>query len=80
MKKSVSVSFDSDKYLALKSAIQPKGTTVEEELAQALDGLYQKMVPAAVRTFLDMKEKEQKAKKKASSTSDGNSTVREDDH
>jgi len=78
LKKSISVSLDEDKYLALKSGVQQKGTTVEEELALALDGLYQKVVPSAVRSFLDMKEKERQAKKKAYADSDSASAVLED--
>lgn len=66
MKKCVSVYLDEDKYLAIKMGIQQKGTSVEEELAQAVDGLYQKVVPANVRAFLDMKAASQKPNKKAS--------------
>lgn len=69
MKKCVSVYFDEDKYLALKMGVQQKGTSVEEELSQAVEGLYQKYVPANVRTYLDMKQEIQKSKRKAQGSS-----------
>lgn len=69
MKKCVSVYFDDDKYLALKMGVQQKGTSVEEELSQAVEGLYQKYVPANVRTYLDMKQEIQKSKRKAQGSS-----------
>lgn len=69
MKKCVSVYFDDDKYLALKMGVQQKGTSVEEELSQAVEGLYQKYVPANVRVFLDMKQDIQKSKRKAQGSS-----------
>lgn len=70
MKKSVSVYFDEDKYLALEMYAQQKGSSVAEELAQAMDGLYQKVVPANVRAFLDMKSESQKPKKKGRNVPD----------
>lgn len=69
MKKCVSVYFDDDKYLALKMGVQQKGTSVEEELSQAVEGLYQKYVPANVRTYLDMKQEIQKSKRKVQGSS-----------
>ncbi len=69
MKKCVSVYIDDDKYLALKMGVQQKGTSVEEELAQAMEGLYQKVVPANVRTYLDMKQEIQKSKRKTQGSS-----------
>ena len=49
--------------------VQQKGTSVEEELAQAMEGLYQKVVPANVRTYLDMKQEIQKSKRKTQGSS-----------
>lgn len=69
MKKCVSVYIDDDKYLALKMGVQQKGTSVEEELAQAMEGLYQKVVPANVHTYLDMKQEIQKSKRKTQGSS-----------
>lgn len=69
MKKCVSVYIDDDKYLALKMGVQQKGTSVEEELAQAMEGLYQRVVPANVRTYLDMKQEIQKSKRKTQGSS-----------
>lgn len=69
MKKCVSVYIDDDKDLALKMGVQQKGTSVEEELAQAMEGLYQKVVPANVRTYLDMKQEIQKSKRKTQGSS-----------
>ena len=65
MKKCVSVYYDEDKYLALEMYAQQKGSSVPEELTQAMDGLYQRVVPANVRAFLDMKQESQKPKRRA---------------
>ena len=57
MKKCIMVGYEEEKLLA------QKGVSVEEELVQTVDGLYQRIVPGNVRTFLDMKVERQKLKK-----------------
>ena len=76
MKKCIMVSYEEEKLLALRMYTEQKGVSIEEELAQAAEAMYQKIVPANVRAFVDMKVESQKPKKKergssASAVGDG---------
>lgn len=64
MKKCIMVSYEEEKLLALRMYAEQRGVSIEEELAQTAEGMYQKYVPANVRSFLDMKAEGQKPKKK----------------
>ena len=56
MKKiNISITFDEEKLTALKMYLGQKNTTVEKELAKALDVLYGKTVPAGVREFIALR-------------------------
>ena len=68
MKKCIMVSYEEEKLLALRMYAEQRGVSVEEELAQAAEAMYQKIVPANVRSFLDMKLESQKPKKKVRET------------
>ena len=63
MKKCIMVGYEEEKLLALRMYAEQKGVSLEEELVQTVDGLYQRIVPGNVRTFLDMKVDRQKHKK-----------------
>ena len=65
MKKYIMVGYEEEKLFALQKYAEQKGVSIEEELAQAAEAMYQKIVPANVRSFLDMKLESQKPKKKA---------------
>lgn len=53
MKKStVSIPFDDEKLSAVRIYMDKKGTGLDEELAAQLDRLYEKFVPANVRSFI----------------------------
>ena len=64
MKKCIMVSYEEEKLFALQKYAEQRGVSVEEELAQAAEAMYQKIVPANVRAFVDMKVESQKPKKK----------------
>ena len=68
MKKCIMVGYEEEKLLALRMYAEQRGVSVEEELAQAAEAMYQKIVPANVRSFLDMKLESQKPKKKVRET------------
>lgn len=70
MKKCITVSYEEEKLLALRMYAEQRGVSVEDELAQAVEALYQKTVPASVRSFLDMKVENQKPKKKGRNAPD----------
>ena len=53
-KTTITVSYDEEKYKALKMYLERKDMTIDEELTKALDALYNKTVPADVRRFLEM--------------------------
>lgn len=67
----ITFSYDSKKKDALDLFAVPKGVSIEDELVQTMDALYQKHVPANVKSFLDMKTSSQKPKKKSSSSAVG---------
>lgn len=64
MKKCIMVGFEEEKLLALRMYAEQKGVSIEDELAQAADNLYQKIVPGNVKAFLDMKTGGHKSRKK----------------
>ena len=68
MKKCIMVGYEEEKLLALRMYAEQRGVSVEEELAQAAEAMYQKIVPANVRAFVDMKVESQKPKKKVRET------------
>lgn len=69
MKKCIMVGYEEEKLLALRMYAEQKGVSIEEELAQAAEAMYQKIAPANVRAFVDMKVESQKPKKKPRDTS-----------
>lgn len=74
--KNITISFDDEKLSALRLYLGHKDGKVEDELVAALEALYQKTVPANVRSYLDMKNGLPKAeplkkKKKPSSSAVG---------
>ena len=58
----VTFTYDSEKYRALKMCAEQKGTTIEAELVQAADALYQKNVPASVKAFIGHKAKTRRSR------------------
>lgn len=71
MKKTIYVKFDEEKLFALRNYADQKGISLEEELAQAAEALFQKLVPGNVKAFLDAKTEATKPKKKSSSSAVG---------
>lgn len=69
MKKCITVSYEEEKLLALRMYAEQRGVSVEDELAQAAEALYQKTVPASVRSFLDMKSEGRSPKRKKQDSS-----------
>ena len=57
-KANISVAFDEEKLSALKMYLGQRNTTVEKELAKALDVLYGQTVPAGVREFIALRSGE----------------------
>lgn len=56
MKKvNITVSYDGEKFDALKLYLQQRNLMVEDEMISALDSLYNKVVPTGVRDFIDMR-------------------------
>ena len=48
----VTISFDEEKYEAVSIYLDEKGVSFEDEMNNALDSLYTKNVPKAVKEFL----------------------------
>lgn len=53
-KATITVTYDADKLQAVTLYMKQKGLSVEAELAEELELLFQKHVPANVRGFLEM--------------------------
>ena len=51
----ITISFDEEKFSALKMYLAQKNMQAESELEKALETLYVKTVPAGVREFIEMK-------------------------
>lgn len=69
MKKSVTVSVDSEKLSALEMYLWQKNMKLSEEIEKFTEQLYQKYVPSNVREFIELtavKKPSRRAKKDAS--------------
>ena len=65
----VEFKFDSEKMRALKMYTEQKGVTIESELEQAAEALYQKHVPSNVKAFIEGKSRGNRAKRKPQNAS-----------
>ena len=54
-KTTISVQFEDEKLAALRLYLSQKDTRIEDELAKAIDELYERYVPAGVREYFDLK-------------------------
>ena len=54
MKKTISISVDSEKLTALEMYLGQKNTKLTDELLKHTDQLYQKYVPSNVRDFIEL--------------------------
>ena len=52
----VEIKFSAEKMRALKMFAKQKGLSIDDELLQAVEALYQKHVPGSVKAFLVSKE------------------------
>jgi len=65
MKKStLQISFDSEKLGALKQYMSKKEASLETELDDVMQKLYEKYVPATVREYIESRDSEEKEKPK----------------
>ena len=71
MRKSVTVKINEEKLLALRKYTAQKGISLEDELEQAAEALFQKLVPASVKDYVDTMIEAQKPKKKSASSAVG---------
>lgn len=54
-KATIPISFDEEKYAAMKLYLDQKGVSVEDALTKHLESLYTKTVPAVVREYFDLR-------------------------
>lgn len=87
-KQAITISYDDEKLSALRLYLNQKETSVELELQNALDQMFNKNVPAGVRSFISMRAnlsesvtpKPRKAREEKLSLSKGKEApVQEDD-
>ena len=54
-KTTITVTYDEEKYSAMKLYLDQKGVSIEDELTKHLEALYNKTVPAVVREYFDLR-------------------------
>ncbi len=71
-KDTIAISLDAEKLRAIKKYMEKKEADLQKEMAEQLQRLYEKYVPANVREYIDEREEEEikpEKPKKASKTS-----------
>ncbi len=58
----IKIKFNAEKIMALESVFSKKNTTLDKELMEALEKLYEKNVPNQVQEFIQTKEEKAKNK------------------
>lgn len=76
MKKCITVVYDELKLLALRQHAEQRGISIEAELTQTVEAMYQKLVPGSVKSFVQMQSdtmngKKEKKKSPASAVDQG---------
>lgn len=81
-KENVTIGMEADKLRATKRYMEKKDASIEQELGDALQKLYEKYVPAPVREYIDeggedapVPAKKQKEKNKASTAENSGSML-----
>ena len=64
MKKVLNINLTPDELSAVELNLQRKNSTLEAEMQKYVEQLYSKIVPQAVKDFIDAKAKQEKAMKK----------------
>ncbi len=64
MKKVLNINLTPDELSAVELNLQRKNSTLEAEMQKFVEQLYSKIVPQAVKDFIDAKAEQEKAAKK----------------
>ena len=64
MRMVLNISLPTEKIQAINLFLEQKSTTLQEELQKYTEQLYSKIVPQAVKDFIDAKAEQEKAMKK----------------
>ncbi len=64
MKKVLNINLTADELSAVELNLQRKNSTLEAEMQKFVEQLYSKIVPQAVKDFIDAKAEQEKAMKK----------------
>ena len=64
MKKILNINLTADELSAVELHLQRKNSTLEAEMQKFVEQLYSKIVPQAVKDFIDAKAEQEKAMKK----------------
>lgn len=78
-KDTITISLEAEKLRAIKKYMEKKDASLQEEMADQLQKLYEKYVPANVREYIDEREEEENKPtkpKKAANKSQAVDTVR----
>ncbi|MPM24915.1 hypothetical protein SDC9_71403 [bioreactor metagenome] len=78
-KDTITISLEAEKLRAIKKYMEKKDASLKDEMADQLQRLYEKYVPANVREYIDEREEEENKPtkpKKAANTSQEVETIR----
>jgi len=78
-KDTITISLEAEKLRAIKKYMEKKDASLQDEMADQLQRLYEKYVPANVREYIDEREEEENKPtkpKKAANTSQAVETIR----
>ncbi len=78
-KDTITISLEAEKLRAIKKYMEKKDASLQDEMADQLQKLYEKYVPANVREYIDEREEEENKAtkpKKTANTSQAVETVR----
>ena len=67
-KTNITIQYDDEKLETLNVYLKGKGVDINEELCKAIDNLYNKLVPPAVRDFFEKKSDTAHVKKPVANT------------
>ncbi len=78
-KDTITISLEAEKLRAIKKYMEKKDASLQDEMADQLQKLYEKYVPANVREYIDEREEEENKPmkpKKVANTSQAVETIR----
>lgn len=74
-KDTITISIEAEKLRAIKKYMEKKDASLQDEMAEQLQKLYEKYVPANVREYIDEREEEENKPTKSKKTANTSQEV-----